>query len=228
MGTIVHRRIGQFQSGSGKGQLTVEMDWIGGDGAPLLREQTTFIFRAGGDIWTIDRVTTLTALDKQVVFRDNKEGVLGLRVARALEHRASKPEIFTDASGKPTAVPVLDNTGVTGRYVSSEGLTGDAVWGTRGRWTLIRGKVDDQPVTVAMLDHPSNPGFPTYWHARGYGLFAVNAFAERDFLSDPKRDGSITIAPGGALTFRYRVLIHEGDVSAARIAEAYAQYAAGK
>ena len=32
----------------------------------------------------------------------------------------------------------------------------------------------DDPVTLAMLDHPKNVGFPTYWHARGYGLFAAN------------------------------------------------------
>ena len=46
-----------------------------------------------------------------------------------------KPEIFTDASGKETAVPVIYNTGVTGMYLSSEGVTGESVWGTRGRWT---------------------------------------------------------------------------------------------
>jgi hypothetical protein len=223
MGTIVHRRIGQFQSGSGKGQLTVEMDWIGGDGAPLLREQTTFIFRAGGETWTIDRVTTLTALDKQVVFRDNKEGVLGLRVARALEQRAGKPEIFIDASGKPTAVPVLDNTGVTGMYVSSEGLTGDAVWGTRGRWTLIRAKVDDEPVTVAMLDHPSNPGFPTYWHARGYGLFAANMLGAKEF-SKGQEEFNFTLESGKSATFRHRVLLRSGKMQPATVEPEYQEF----
>ena len=34
--------------------------------------------------------------------KDNKEGVLGLRVTRALEEPATKPEVFTDAQGKPT------------------------------------------------------------------------------------------------------------------------------
>jgi hypothetical protein len=32
-----------------------------------------------------------------------------------------------------------------------------------------------------MMDHPSNPRFPTYWHARDYGLFSLNPFGVRDF-----------------------------------------------
>ena len=56
----------------------------------------------------------------------------------------------------------------------------------------------------------------------------MNPFGEHDFLSDPKRDGSITIPAGGSLTFRYRVLIHHGDAAEAKIADAYGQYAAGK
>ena len=36
-----------------------------------------------------------------------------------------------------------------------------------------------EPVTLAILDHPTNPGYPTYWHARGYGLFAANPSARR-------------------------------------------------
>jgi hypothetical protein len=115
------------------------------------------------------------------------------------------------------------------KMTDSEGRAGEKqIWGKRANWVDYSGPVEGREVGVAIFDHPSNPKHPAYWHARGYGLFAVNAFGERDFYNDPKRDGSLTIAPGGGLMFRYRVLIHEGDVSAARIAEAYAQYAAGK
>ena len=62
------------------------------------------------------------------MFNDNKEGLFGLRVARQLEQPSTTAEMFTDASGKATPVPVLDNAGVTGSYTSSEGKTGDAVW----------------------------------------------------------------------------------------------------
>jgi hypothetical protein len=206
MGTIFHRRIVQAKSGDGRGDLTVEMEWISGDGAPLLREHTHFVFRGTAGSRSIDRITTVTALDRKVLFRDNKEGTLGMRVARGLEQPADKPEVFTDSSGKATAVPVLDNTGVTGQYVSSEGRKGDGVWGTRGRWTLLGGIVESEPVTLAILDHPTNPGYPTYWHARGYGLFAANPLGQKA-LSDGKEELNLSLEPGKAATFRYRILI---------------------
>jgi hypothetical protein len=221
-GTIVHKKIASAQGG----ELKVEMDWVGGDGVTLLRENTTFVFAGEKDKRTIDRITTLTALDTKVVFTDNKEGVLGMRVTRALEQPATRPEIFTDASGKATKVPVLDNKGVTGEYLSSEGLKGDAVWSTRGRWTLLGGKIDAQPVTVAILDHPKNPGYPTHWHARGYGLFSANMLGAKEF-SKGKEELNFSIEPGRSATFRHRIVILNADPNAAAIEAEWKKFTAG-
>ena len=220
MGTIHHRRIVDAKSGFARGELTVETDWTDGIGKVLLRELTHFVFRGTGDARSIDRMTTLTALHR-VVFRDNKEGMLGMRVARPLEQPTERPDIFTDSSGQPTTVPVLDNTGVTGRYVSSEGRTGDAVWGTRGRWALLGGTLpagtaEFEPVTIAILDHPSNPGYPTHWHARGYGLFSANSLGQKS-LNDGDVELNLTLDPGAKATFRYRILILSSPPNANRI-----------
>ena len=99
------------------------------------------------------------------------------------------------------------------------------VWGTRGKWTTLEGTVDGRPVTIAILDHPGNVGFPTYWHARGYGLCGVNPFGEHDFHNDKARDGSLTIPAGSSLTFRYRVVIHAGAADRARIEQLFADFA---
>jgi hypothetical protein len=130
MGTVVHHRITSAIGGKDRGELKVESDWVMPDGKPILREVTIFVFRGGPNLRAIDRITTLTALDKAVLFHDDKEGMLGLRVRRELEQPSNEPLVFTDASGQPTTVKVLDNTGVSGLYHSSEGKTGDAVWGT--------------------------------------------------------------------------------------------------
>ncbi len=215
MGTIHHRRIVDVKSGGARGELTVESDWTDATGKVLLRERTHFVFRGTSDTRSIDRITTLTAVDR-VLFRDNKEGMLGMRVARALEQPAEKAEIFTDASGTPSAVPMLDNAGVTGRYVSSEGKSGDAVWGTRGRWALLGGTLESEPVTIAILDHPSNPGYPTHWHARGYGLFSANPLGQKS-LDDGDAELNLPLEPGAKATFRYRILILSSPASADRI-----------
>jgi hypothetical protein len=215
MGRIRHRAIASTKSGAGEGELVVDADWILPDGSVLMTEHTRFVFRTDGQARSVERVTELEAKDTPVHFPDTKEGVIGLRVARALEAPADKPEVFTDASGKPTTVAALDNTGVNGVYTSSEGVVGDKVWGTRGRWCALAGKVDGEDVVLLLLDHPKNPGYPTYWHARGYGLFAANPLGQSVF-SNGKQTLNFMLAPGAGMTFRHRLLLLPGPFSKER------------
>ena len=206
MGTIQQRSIVSVKGGSDHGELEIEADWLTYDKKALLKEHTRFVFRGGPNFRSVDRITTLQAQGEKVVFADAKDGMLGLRVVRALEAPSDKAEVFTDASGRATTVAKLDNTGVNGVYLTSEGKKGDAAWGTRGRWCNLSGKVGDEPVTISILDHPSNPGFPTYWHARGYGLFAANPLGQKVF-SNGKEELNLTLEPNQSVTFRYRILI---------------------
>jgi hypothetical protein len=222
-GSIRHLKIKRVESGKTRGELVVESEWLTPAGKVLLREETTYVFHAAANQRAIDRITRLTALGERVVFSDNKEGVIGIRVARQLEQPSDKPEVFTDASGKATAVPKLDNTGVTGSYRSSEGKTGDAVWGTRGKWAMLSGRIDSENVTLAILDHPQNPGYPTYWHARGYGLFAANPLGQAVF-SNGKEKLNFTLEAKRSVTFRYRVLILSGDTRAEDIESQYQRF----
>jgi hypothetical protein len=223
MGRILHRRVVSATSGRGRGELVIEADWRMPDGSTALAERTRFVFRAERDSRGIERVTQLAAREREVRFADNKEGMLGLRVARALEEPSDRPELFTDASGKPTAVPVLDNTGVSGRYTSSEGIEGAKVWGTRGRWMALAGRVEDADVVLLMLDHPANPGYPSYWHARGYGLFAANPLGQAVF-SNGKQTLNFTLAPGAKASFRHLLLLLPGPFARERAEQAAAAF----
>jgi hypothetical protein len=220
MGTIVHRRIVKTSSGVDQGDLEVEMDWLMPDGQPVLHETADFIFRAGPGVRIVDQISTLTALDKAVVFKDAKDGMLGLRVRRELEQPSTDAVTYTDASGRPTTVKAMDTNGVTGMYRSSEGKMGDAVWSTRGRWTMLTGRVNQEDITLVLFDNPKNVGFPTYWHARGYGLFAANPLGAAAF-SNGKERLDLTLQPKQSVTFRYRLAILD---SAAAPDQAEAQY----
>jgi Methane oxygenase PmoA len=206
MGNIRQRAITLAKSGPDQGELEVEADWITGKPQLILKEHTRFVFRGGTDFRSIDRITTLQALSEKVVFNDDKEGVLGMRVTRALEAPSDKAEVFTDAGGRATTVAKLDNSGVNGVYLTSEGRKGDAAWGTRGHWCNLSGIVGNEPVTITIFDHPANPGFPTYWHARGYGLFAANPLGQKIF-SGGKQELNFSLVPNQRVTFRYRILI---------------------
>jgi len=227
MGTILHRRIVEAKNGSDRGELVTESDWVLHDGTVILKERTTFVFSGDATSRTIDRTSRLTALDTKVVFADAKDGMLGMRVARQLEQPSNEPLVFTDAAGRATSVPRLDNTGVTGLYTSSEGKTGDDVWSTRGRWTMLTGKIGDEPLTIAIIDHPKNPGYPTYWHARGYGLFAANPLGQKVF-SNGRETLNFTIEPHASASFRYRIVVLEGTATPDRTEREYNAFAAAQ
>jgi hypothetical protein len=224
MGTVVHKRVVKATGGADTGELQVEMHWVDVKGTALLAEQTRFVFRGDAGSRSIDRITRLTALDQPVVLGDNKEGLVGIRVARWLEQPSKAPVVLTDAAGKPQAKTV-NNDGVTGEYIGSDGKRGDDVWGTRGPWTMLGGKTGSEEVTLAILDHRSNPGFPTYWHARGYGLFAANNLGRQAF--DPKQpETKLSLAKGESVTFRHRVLILNGAPDPQRMQAEHQKFAA--
>ena len=222
-GTIEQVRILSTKSGPDSGALSVELLWRTGKGDPLLKEVTHLVFTHRADANVIDRTTTLTALDR-AVFNDDKEGVLGIRVAHFLESPTEKGGVFNDANGVPTKVDAADTTGATGVYLTSEGKQGDAVWGTRGTWCVLNGTTPDgKAASIAIFDHPSNPGAPTYWHARGYGLFAANPLGASIF--DPKAPPlRFTLEKGASATFRYRVEFADRTMDAAQANRELARY----
>jgi hypothetical protein len=74
----------------------------------------------------------------------------------------------------------------------------------------LDGNIGDEKISVVICDHPENPNYPTYWHARGYGLFSANPLGVHDFTKG-KENLNFTIAAGQSATFRYRVIIYSGS-----------------
>lgn len=203
--------IDEIKSGETQGELAITMEWLAPDGQPLLMEHTRYLFEGGEGYRGITRITTLEALEHAVVFEDNKEGVVAIRVTRAMEQPEEKPVRLSGPDGKPMDSPVLDNTGVMGKYRSSEGLTGNDVWGTRANWVSLDSEIEGEPVSIVMLDHPANPGYPTYWHARGYGLFAANPLGQNVF-SKGAHKLNLRLEAGAMTTFRHKLLFFNGEI----------------
>ncbi len=208
-GTIEQQSFEQIKSGNDKGILEVTCTWNRPDGRVLLDEHTKFVFTADSDSRIIDRETTLTAQETGVRFQDTKEGMYAIRVAREMEQPSDEPQLYLDENLKRIATPEVYKKNVNGLYENSEGLTGDAVWGKRARWVMLSSTIGNEPVSIIMFDHPGNPNYPAYWHARGYGLFAVNPFGSSAF-TDGKESLDYFLAPGESVTFRYRIAIVNG------------------
>jgi hypothetical protein len=209
MGTILQTAIVSAKSGADRGELVVDSIWVTGDNQKILKQTTRYIFARRNHARVIDQVVTLTALERSV-FNDDKDGLLGLRVARWLESPEEKGGIFKDANGVETKVasaPAMGTDAPTGVYRNSDGVQGEAVWATRGDWCSLTGNEGGHTVSIAIFDNPKNPNYPTYWHARGYGLFAVNPLGRSMF--DPKLPPyNFTLEKGKSVTFRYRVILY--------------------
>lgn len=224
-GTIYHQSIEKVESGKGKATLVTTSLWKSPDDEVMLEEETEFSFKAMNDIRIIDRTTTLTATIDEVKFTDNKEGMFAIRVARELELPSDKPSELMDSHGVVTKVEKMDNTKVKGNYRSSEGVEGEEVWSTRAEWMKLSSEINGEKVSLVIIDNPSNTGYPTYWHARGYGLFAANTLGQKAF-SDGKEEMNFSLKKGESVTFKYRLVVAGKDMTDDQIntlTEAYAK-----
>lgn len=210
MGTIRLKNIEQIENLNDKAVLTVNQEWVKDDGTVVLDEHVVFNFSAGKNFRIIDRLTTLTAMLPEVSFPDTKEGATGIRVARFLDFPSVKPRTFVGADGKPTRDQIENDEGVSGNYLSSEGVEGIKVWSTRAKWMKLYGVNKGEPVSIVFMDHPSSFNYPTYWHARDYGLFTANAFGVKDFTRG-EQELNLVLKQGEKISFKHRIYIKTGE-----------------
>ena len=205
---IQHVEVAEMTSGEGKGRLSVVMNWVAKSGKTLLQENRTMLFSPGKNSVTIDFDLKLTARDTTVVFHDTKEGMFAIRVAQWL----------TEKNG-------------TAKYTSSNGdQTEKEVWGKRADWVKLEGEKDGKTYGIAIICHPGGTNSPTYWHARGYGLFAANPLGQGVFQQARKEENpqslNLTLQPGESAIFLFRVIIYEGTMSTEQLNSELKDFAA--
>jgi hypothetical protein len=206
LGRMNLRGAPKVTSGTQQGTIDATFEWTRmEENHPILTEHRVMTFYAEPKLRVFDLDVTLTAIE-EVTFGDSKDGAFGIRLR-----------------------PVLQEDKGVSHIVNSDGLVGEkALWGKPANWCDYSGQIGDEKVGVAIFDHPQNPRHPQRWHARAYGLFAVNPWGLSAFTGDKTQDGSMKLDAGKSVRLRYRVVIHEGDAKAAGIAGLYARYAAGK
>jgi hypothetical protein len=205
-GEILLSGVDELIPGDGEGTMITKGSWVDPDGKEMLSEKTEYHVIAEDSLRIIDRITTLAATGDTIFMNDTKEGMFAVRVARQLELPSDGDITVLDVQGNPTKVSAMSNEGITGNYLSSEGVTGSEVWGTRAKWMDLCGNIGDEKISIVICDHPKNPGYPTYWHARGYGLFSANPLGAKDFTKGAE-EMNFSIPSGESLTFRYRLVI---------------------
>lgn len=198
------------------GTLRTRNRWVAPDGRLICTDVRTLRFHGNPTGRFLDYEITLQAPNQEpLLLGDNKDGTMAIRVAQwmTLPHKYQGKQ----APG-------------SGHLLTSTGFRDDEAWGKRADWCDYYAPKAGKVYGVAIFDHPDNFRHPTWWMARGYGLFGANPFGQHDFedLKDQPQIGNHTIPAGGTLTLRYRFYFHEGDPVEAGVAAQYANFARGQ
>jgi hypothetical protein len=200
-GKIKHRQFDLIESGAQTGTIKSRSDWLLPSGKKVLDEFREVRIHKRDESRVMDFIIRLTAVNGPVKFGDTKEGSFGIRLAH----------FFTEKEG---AI-----------ILNSEGETGEiGCWGKAARWVDYSTKISQESLGITILDHPQSFRHPTYWHARGYSLFAANPFGLHDFYNDETQDGSHLMKQGESISFHYRIYIHPGNAIPSDIEKEYRSF----
>lgn len=106
-----------------------------------------------------------------------------------------------------------------GTIINAEGLKNEEeTFGKPSPWIDYFGKRGNAVEGLALLQHPSNPWFPSPWFTRDYGFISPTP------MYWPENGISTFLKKGTVLNLRYRVIVHSGDYTEAKIAQEFTKY----
>jgi len=202
-GYQIHREFTRVYSGVAAGGFAELIEWTDAHREGNMTETRRLIFYAtSGRIRLFDYEVNLHASLGEVTLGDTKEGgLLAVRVASSM-----------DVTSEPEG----------GRFVNGYGaILEKEAWGKRAPWCDYSGPTSGGWKGVALMDHVENPRHPTHWHVRNYGLMTANPIGLHDFTGDPENRWDLVIPEGQTMSWRYRVMIHDGDAIYAQVADRY-------
>lgn len=183
-----------------------ELDWEGKeDRKPVLVEVRTVRVLAYPDgARAIDVTSVITAPNADAVFKVKPLNVNGVE-AGWLAARVPPSFVAGMKDGKS-------------QLTSSAGANGELECRTKpANWCDFSGPAaDGKTFGVALFDHPENPGHPTPFHARAWGL--LTHIGTHDW----------TLKKGQPQPLRHRLLFHPGDARSAKLDERYKEFVESK
>lgn len=145
----------------------------------------TWRLQDGNLLLTLDSEFAPAKASQSLVFGDQEEMGLGVRMATPLRVKDAGGEIRTS----------------NGQRNEKE------AWGKQASWCDYSGTIGGRKVGVTLMPHPGN--FRASWfHVRDYGLMVANPFGQNAFTRGEK--SRVEVKPGEKLRLRFGVWIHSG------------------
>lgn len=176
---------------TGVSSFRVKNDWLSqNNDAVILKEETQFRFRLVGEGYLLEWDTSLVAASGDVVFGEQEEMGLGLRVA----------------------TPLAVDKKLGGRMLDSEGrLNGKAIWGQTADWCDYSGPLEGVWGGITLLVDTKN-GRQCRCHARDYGFLALNPFSTQVFTGG--QPTPFKLDKGQNVRLRFGLYIHQSPNAA--------------
>ena len=106
-----------------------------------------------------------------------------------------------------------------GTMINAEGASGEkATFGKPSPWIDFYGKRGNVTEGLTIMQHPSNPWYPSPWFTRDYGFISPTP------MYWPANDTVTSLKKGETLSLKYRVLVHGGNSVEAKIKELFDIY----
>jgi len=106
-----------------------------------------------------------------------------------------------------------------GTMINAEGLKSEKdTFGKGSPWIDFYGNRGSITEGLAIMQHPSNPWYPSPWFTRDYGFMSPTP------MYWPENNVDTQMKKGTTLLLRYRVLVHAGTNTDADIAGQFAKY----
>nr|WP_299420234.1 PmoA family protein [uncultured Emticicia sp.] len=194
-GQIISIRADIIESGNDKVIIENECIWRRPNAnAPIKDTRKITITAPSKDIYQIDFDVTLEMLMDVIIEKTNHS-------------------LF---SGRMDADLAVINGGT---MINSNGEKGEKeTFGKKASWIDFYGKRGDNQEGMAIMQHPSNEWYPAPWFTRDYGFFSPTP------MYWPQNDKETTLKKGQTIKLKYRVLVHSGDTTTAKIAEQFEKY----
>lgn len=106
-----------------------------------------------------------------------------------------------------------------GTMINAEGLTGEkATFGKNSPWMDYYGRRGVTTEGICIMQHPSNPWYPSPWFTRDYGFMSPTP------MYWPENGKDIFFRKGSNLRLLYRVIVHTGSAAEADIKGEFEKY----
>ncbi|NSW95141.1 MAG: PmoA family protein [Bacteroidales bacterium] len=106
-----------------------------------------------------------------------------------------------------------------GTMINAEGMKGEKeTFGKNSAWMDYYGKRGETTEGICIMQHPSNPWYPSPWFTRDYGFMSPTP------MYWPENGKDIFLKQGSRLKLLYRVIVHSGSVSDADIKGEFEKY----